>query len=199
MRRILVLASCLCLSLGLAACSWFDFSSEDDTPPPADYSSCPQLSVVRELSIYQNPAQSNEDTLVMNAVMGKPRSTCGGTSDGLQVNGSIDVLATKGPNAKNTIDNLPFFVSVVDASNRVLRKDLYEIPVDFENGRQQLRTSVPFSIAVPLKQGESGTAYRVLAGFNLEAEQVNANMAYFGTGAPEAASAPAPTSANSAP
>lgn len=181
---VLSLAACL----ALAACSWFDFSSDDETPPPADYSSCPSIAIVRELSIYQHPAQANEDTLVLNAVMGKPVSTCGGTADGLQVNGSIDVLATKGPNAQNTVNNLPFFVSVVDASNRVLRKDLYEIPVDFENGRTQLRTTVPFSISVPLKQGETGTAYRVLVGYNLEADQVNAVGAYLGS-AP--ASAPA--------
>jgi hypothetical protein len=175
MRKLLALTFC---ALSLSACSWLGLEDDDVPPPVAANTICPQVASVRELSIYQHPPAANEDNLVINARMGKIKTTCGGVGDGMKIESSFDVIAIKGINSQGHLANLPFFVSVVNAQDEVEHKDLYEIPVEFENGAGQLRINIPFSTTVT---GNNAMQKRVLIGFNLSPEQVQANSSFMGT------------------
>jgi hypothetical protein len=183
MRNLLLLFFC---AFALSACSWMGLDDEPPAPEPLSYAGCPKVATIRDLTIYQHPAVANEDTLVINARVGHARGRCGTVDGGLQVDGRFDLVATKGVNSAGKLANLPFFVSVVDENDTILRKDTYELPIEFENGASQLRLNTPFSVVVPVKEGEDGSRMSVLIGFYLEKEQLDANNAFFGSTTPEA-------------
>ncbi len=176
------------LALALSSCgtmgdAWDSvFGSGDGAAAasgPASTSGCPQVAVVRDLSIYQNPPAADEKTLVINARMGNVRGGCMATPSSVSVESMIDVVALRGMRSASTRASLPFFVSVLNAKDNVIDKKVYEIPVDFENGAYQVRLSSPIRAQYDLKPGEDGSAYRVLIGFHLNSRQVNANAKFF--------------------
>ncbi|HVY12500.1 MAG TPA: hypothetical protein VHB73_02925 [Alphaproteobacteria bacterium] len=176
----------LLLALTLTACdtmssAWNDVAG-DDMPPANALPSpgCPQVAVIRSLSIYQNPPQADENTLVLTARMGKLRSSCESNEAGVTVNASFDVAAMKGQNSASNHVSIPFFVSVVDAGDNVISKNVYEIPLDFDDGAMEAHVTTPIQPQFNVRPGESGAKYRVLVGFHLNPSQIDANARFFG-------------------
>ncbi|MBI3419599.1 MAG: hypothetical protein HY053_05665 [Proteobacteria bacterium] len=164
--------------LALASCSWFESGSEQPllSGVPAG---CPQVAVIRDLSVYQNPPAANENSLVMTARMGNIRGGCMANSGGVNVDATMDVVAMKGARSNSTHASIPFFVSVLDPHDDVVSKKVYEIPVDFENGATETRVSTPINPQFDIKPGDSGESYRVLIGFHLNPAQIDANTRFF--------------------
>ncbi len=187
MRRILPIAL-LALTLPLASCSWFDWMnpwSGDSSAPAsssaatdATFAGCPQVASIRDLSLYQNPAVATDDQLVVNVRMGNVKSTCSSVSDGFKVDASFDVAALRGAASQAKNLSIPFFVSVVNAKDEILQRDTYEIPLTFDGDTKQMRVNTPFSINVPSSDGNTN---RVLIGFQLSQDQLNANASFFGS------------------
>ena len=199
MKRLIVLSL---LTLGLAGCSWFedldwpgwpdwfDSDKSESTETPAKEpktspesnrigSNCPQVAVVRDLSVYQHPAAADENTLVISARMGNISGGCSYDDKGNLVQAHFDVVAIRGVQTAGKRAALPFLISVLDAKDQVVRKETYEIPVVFEGDSRNFRTSVPINPRVALPQGADASQYRVLIGFQLSKEQVDANTKFF--------------------
>jgi hypothetical protein len=195
MKRLSLLALPF-LALALSSCDTMDSAwngatdwSGDDTPlasssGPSSTSGCPQVAVIRDLSVYQNPPAADENNLVLTARMGNVRGGCSANAAGVAVNAMIDIVAMKGVASSSTHASLPFFVSVLDKADNVILKKIYEVPVDFENGSTQQRISSPIQPQFSIKPGEDGAGYRVLVGFHLNPAQVDANSRFFGSTTP---------------
>jgi len=197
MKRLSLLALPL-LALALSSCgigdemshTWSGMwnSSNDNSLPsasgPSTTSGCPQVAVIRDLSVYQNPPAGDENNLVLTARMGHVRGGCSANAAGVAVDAMIDIVAMKGRASSSTHASLPFFVSVLDKSDNVILKKIYEVPVDFENGAQESRISSPIQPQFTIKPGEDGAGYRVLIGFHLNPAQVDANSRFFGNTTP---------------
>jgi hypothetical protein len=173
--------------LALAACDTMDETWSDmwgDDRPIASSgtgmaSGCPQVAVVRDLSIYQNPPAANESNLILTARMGHIKGGCSADGGNVTVNSTVDFVALRGDKSASTRASLPFFVSVLDTQDNVVSKKVYEVPVDFENNAKDVRITSPIEASFAVKSGEDATGYRVLLGFHLSAEQVDANTRFF--------------------
>lgn len=201
MKRLIAL--CL-LTLGLSGCSWFesldwpewpdwfDSDSSETTAAPASASgsttapeanrigsNCPQVAVIRDLSVYQHPPAADENTLVISARMGNISGGCSYDDKGNLVQAHFDVVAVRGLQTAGKRAAIPFLISVLDSKDQVVRKETYEIPVVFEGDSRDFRTRVPINPRVALPQGTDASQYRVLIGFQLSKDQVDANTRFF--------------------
>lgn len=159
----------------LAACA-------DDAPPPAvkpASTGCPQVAVIRDLSIYQNPPAANENDMVISVRMGNIKGGCAVDEKGSAIDASFDVVALRGSGTLGHNMEIPFFISVLDAQDNVVRKETYEVPVHFEGEGRMVKGTIPVNPTVALPVGADGADYRVLIGFQLSPEQVNANHRFF--------------------
>lgn len=170
------------LLLGLSACSTFEsinpFSGGSSAAPLAS-TACPQVAIIRDLSVYQNPPAADDMNLVISARMGNVRGGCGVDEKGSVIEGGFDVVAVRGANTAGRRAAIPFFISVLDAQDQVIRKETYEIPIVFEGSQLQQRMTVPVNPTIALPPGADAANYRVFIGFQLSREQVDANQAFF--------------------
>ena len=164
----------------LTACS-----SEPPTPEPiVTTGGCPQIAIIRDLSVYQHPPAADESNLVISARMGNVQNNCktddqgNGVSDPLAQT-SFDVVAIRGANTAGKRAAMPFSVSVVDENDKVIKKEIYEIPIQFHDYSRELQLTVPVNPNVGLPGDQDPSKYRVYIGFQLSAEQLRANTAYF--------------------
>lgn len=171
MRR-LPLSALLC-AVALSACGTFD---DEEAPKQT---SCPQVAVVRDLSVYQHPPMADENNLVISVRMGNIKGICAIEDDGNTVEASFDVVAQRGMNTAGRRAAVPFFISVLDAQDNVVKKETYEIPVVFEGGETTKKMNIPINPRVGIPAGENPANYRVLLGFQLSPEQRSANEAFF--------------------
>jgi hypothetical protein len=173
MRR-LVASSLLLFSL--AACGTSDSTDSANGPLPT---SCPQVAVIRDLSVYQYPPAADESNLVISARMGNIKGGCSYDEKGNMIEASFQVASIHGANTAGHRARVPFFISVLDASDNVVRKEVYEIPVVFEGNSRETYNSVPINPRVALPSGADASQYRVFLGFQLTKEQVDANHRFF--------------------
>lgn len=169
------------LTLGtLVACS-----SEPPTPEPVvTPGGCPKMAIIRDLSVYQHPAAADESSLVISARMGNIINNCKTDGDGNGVadplaQTSFDVVAIRGSNTAGKRAAMPFSVSVVDENDKVIKKEIYEIPILFRDDSRELQLTVPVNPNVGLPSDQDPSKYRVMIGFQLSAEQLHANTNYF--------------------
>lgn len=164
----------------LTACS-----SEPRTPEPVvTAGGCPKIAIIRDLSVYQHPAAADESNLVISARMGHVINNCKTDDDGNGVadplaQTSFDVVAIRGTNTAGKRAAMPFSVSVIDENDTVLKKEIYEIPILFRDNSRELQLTVPVNPNVGLPTDQDPSKYQVLIGFQLSAEQLKANTAYF--------------------
>lgn len=171
------------LLLGLGACSTLDsvnpFSSSEPSKTVAATTGCPQVAIIRDLSVYQNPPAADDLNLVISARMGKVRGGCTIDAKGSAIEGGFDVVAVKGSNTAGRRAAIPFFISVLDANEQVVRKETYEIPIFFEGTSTQQSMNVPVNPTIAIPDGADASTYRVFIGFQLSREQVEANHNFF--------------------
>ncbi len=173
-------ALCL-LALPLASCG---SDGPKEATPVATPGGCPQLAIIRDLSVYQHPAAADETNLVISARMGNLQANCKTDEEGNAISDplaqtSFDVIAIRGQYTAGKRAAMPFSVSIIDANDQVVKKEVYEIPIVFRENSRELRLTVPVNPNVGLAGLEEPSKYQVLIGFQLSAEQLKANTDYF--------------------
>jgi hypothetical protein len=183
MKRNISFLLPLCI-VALTSCetmndSWDSVWGGDDKPIGAKSSGCPQVAVLRDLSIYQNPPAADESSLIYTARMGNIRGNCSVDETGITVRASAELAALRGVNGTSGSVTLPFFVSVLDATDNIVSKKSYDVGLSFENSSRQTRVTIPIEPRIALAPGQDGATYRVLVGFELSADQVDSNTRFF--------------------
>jgi len=141
---------------------------------------CPQVAVIRDLSVYQNPPTITPATpLIINAHMGAVEGGCVAEPGGVTLDASFGVVASRGTQTAGHHVNLPFFVVLLDNHDKVLQKYLYEIPLVFAGDTLEVKTTLPLTQQLDLPPQADGADYRVLIGFQLLPNQVDANKQFF--------------------
>ncbi len=142
------------------------------------------MAIVRDLSIYQHPPAADESSLVVTARMGNLIHNCQTDEDGNGVSDplaqtSFDVVALRGINTAGRRAAMGFSVSVLDENQHIIKKEVYEIPVQFRDNNRSLELTIPVNPNVGLPTDQAPSTFQVLIGFQLNAEQLKANTAYF--------------------
>ncbi len=162
--RLLLL---VCLApLILSACA------SDKGPPRL----CPQVAILRDVERVEDYGREAADpsNLVAIAVMKKIDGSCKYDDDGVNVVFDLGLAAEKGPRLGSDQISFPFFVSLVTPEDKVRAKEMMTVLFAFPSGGKLVEKTEPLRVFLPLKPEEDASSYRVLLGFQLTEEQLQA-------------------------
>ncbi len=137
---------------------------------------CPQVVSLRELDSARDYGREevSEKSLVAVATMEKIEGQCEYDDDGVEILFDLKMSAKKGPRLGGDQIGFPYFISIVSPQGEVLDKKLMSQSFVFEEGAKEMEKTEPLRIFLPLDEGEDASTYRVLLGFQLTPEQIEA-------------------------
>jgi hypothetical protein len=140
---------------------------------------CPVAALVPALSDLTRFNGTGRDLtdLVLQARIVQVNGKCGAGSDSntLAASVSISITIQRGPGMNGREADIPVFVAVALADD-VLDKQMLPVHVVFPpNVDRVTLTSQPIDLAFPVDKSVSGPSYRVIAGFQLTPDEVEAN------------------------
>jgi len=156
----------VCLPLLLSGCA-----SKEKAPVRR----CPQVAIVRDLAIDRdygaNPPDEKE--LVAAAGMKDFDGGCSYSDKGVDVNVTLNMIAAKGPRLGGDNVGFPFFVSLLDGEDKILKKEMMMANFTFPTGKKNAEHKEDLHVFVPLPDDKTNAEpYRVLFGFQLTEEQL---------------------------
>ena len=185
-RRVIVLAALLTLPLALGGCSWLGLGSNDEddaieaikqaAPQP-----CPTIGVLDgadKITVFNGSGQDLTD-VVVKAEISKAVTKCEYKTDDNTI--SVDIafngLAEMGPAATSREITLKGFLAVTRIDGTRVSKQLYDIPLTFDEKSRQIRflKSIDETI-VPYTERMNGSNYEFLVGFQVSKDQLEYNQ-----------------------
>ncbi len=165
MKTRLCFVVCLC-SLFLGACA-------GDAGPARR---CPQVAILRDLERVEDHGRDAIDpsSLVAEAVMKKVEGECKYDEKGVNVIFDVKMEAAKGPRLGSDQASFPFFASIVTPEDKVLAKEMMTATFAFPSGGKAAEKSESLRVFIPLEKEQDAFLYRVLVGFQLTEEQLQA-------------------------
>lgn len=142
--------------------------------PPKPERKCPQVAILRPLEKIEDHGNDMIDpsTLVAAARMLKVDGNCTYDEKGADVRLTLTMGAEKASRLGGDKMNFPFFISLVDAQDKVVSKEIMTANFVFEEDKKVSVVEMPLRVFIPLKEDESAEAFRVLTGFQLTEEQL---------------------------
>ena len=88
---------------------------------------------------------------------------------------SIEVIAARGPATTERVGQFAFFVALADPTERILAKEVFLSPLEFEANQQRLGVVEQIEQNFTLQSGERAAQYFILVGFQLSRDQLDYN------------------------
>ena len=150
--------------LALAGCT----SLLQKAPPPA----CPEVNVLAEAATLERYAPGGGRDIIdkiFSARVEPAAIKCKYVDDraALEVELTVAVALEKGPAPSAAPVSVPYFVAIVDAKRNILAKEVFEIPVTFEEGRRRNVLGDVIEQRIPLPSPDAVGDYRIVLGFQL--------------------------------
>lgn len=137
---------------------------------------CPQVAILRSVEKMDDYGSDTIDpaNLVASATMQRVDGKCEYADDGVDVAFTISMKAEKGPRLGGEAVNFPFFISLVDAEDKVRGKEIMTAEFVFSEGSSVSDSTQPIHVMMPLGKDEDAGGFRVLVGFQMTEEQLDA-------------------------
>lgn len=137
---------------------------------------CPQVASIRQLDTIEDHGRDPiaPDTLIALAKMERIEGGCDYDDDGVDVHFDLHILGTKGPRLGGDRVSFPYFVSLVAPTGEVISKEIMSVEFDFMDGQHENSKVELMHVFIPLEEKESAEKYRILLGFQLTPEQLEA-------------------------
>ena len=151
----------------LAACA------EDTIPPP-----CPPVSFVGGLERMSQFVPGGGTDLTEVTYEGRLDSLAAGCDfrkEGVRMEVSFNVVATRGAAATDRMARLPFFVAITDQNGEILEKEIFESEIPFEGNARRVGRVEEIEPYIPYPIESVLDGYRVLIGFQLDEKQLQYN------------------------
>lgn len=89
----------------------------------------------------------------------------------------LALKAVIGPAAKTRHVDVTYFVAIVDPKHKVLARQEFSLPVDFQDAKGVYSAKDQLEQEIPLGPREKGVGYQVLVGLKLDQDEVDRNRA----------------------
>lgn len=176
------LVAVLLAPLALSGCGMFTSKEDEamDAIAAAAPKPCPTVGVLAgadTITVFDGKGHDLTD-VVLKATIDKAVTSCEYDTDEHTI--SVDIAyngsAEMGPAATGTDMNLKGFLAVTRTDGKLVRKDIYDIPLSFDKGSQQIRflKSIDGTV-VPYGGTVNGSIYEMLVGFQVTKEQLDYN------------------------
>ena len=88
----------------------------------------------------------------------------------------LDMRIASGPANTARVARIPYFVSLTDAAQNVLDKQVFDAVAEFPGNRTQANlVDQPVDMTIPLAAGQNGRNFNIFIGFQLTREQLDYN------------------------
>jgi hypothetical protein len=144
---------------------------------------CPATAVlsdaatVAKLKPGVSTAMAKATDISFQAEMSQARLDCNynRADNKLVINVKFAVKASRGPAAAATNPQLPYFISIIDADNNVLVKNVYNSQPQMEGRSNNTYTETVSDLPVPLAMDRRPSDYEILTGFQLTPDELAYN------------------------
>lgn len=144
---------------------------------------CPEVEIVEELAGYsefKTPQNTDESQLVSRAHLTNIGSTCTINERSMSVDLKLEFQGMAGPMAyvkssDETNHAYPFFVAITAPNGDILAKEVFSASLAFPAGSGVKNFHETLRQIIPLNNPKQSTKYKILAGFQLNQEQLEYN------------------------
>jgi hypothetical protein len=128
-----------------------------------------------DLTRFNGAGRDLTDLIVQARIVQVNGSCSPGSTGTLAASVSISITIQRGPSMSGRDADVPVFVAVTRGED-VLDKQMLPVHISFPPNVDRVSvTSNPINLSLPVGDGVSGPSYRVIAGFQLTPEEVDAN------------------------
>jgi hypothetical protein len=139
---------------------------------------CPVASLVptlADLTRFNGNGRDLTDLVAQARIVQVNGSCSPGSAGTLDASVAISITIQRGPGMNGRDVDVPVFVAVTRGED-VLDKQMLPVHITFPpNVDRVAMTSHPINLSLPVGDGVNGPSYRVIAGFQLTQEEVDAN------------------------
>ena len=87
----------------------------------------------------------------------------------------LRIAVSRGPAAPGPVVDLAYFVAIIGPDQAILAKQVFRSPIEFAANRRQAGALEETAQSIPLQDGQTGSDFEILVGFQLNAEQLDYN------------------------
>jgi hypothetical protein len=182
-RRAMSFAALLMAPLALGGCSWLGMGNDRDEAieaiAAAQPKPCPTIGVLDgadKITIFNGQGQDLTD-LVVRAEISKAAIACEYDVEASTI--SVDIAfngaAEMGPAASASEMNLKGFLAITRRGGKRVSKQIYDIPINFEDGRKIRFLKSIDDTVIPYGGDSNGAIYEFLVGFQVSQSQLDYN------------------------
>ncbi|MBC8339187.1 MAG: hypothetical protein ISR51_03195 [Rhodospirillales bacterium] len=171
------------LSLGLSACGGYQYVADKFASPVI--LKCPDYRVVADaaklIKFRDGPGRDLVDVNYEGEITGVKlgclsnidKQTKTGTLD---VDVTLDYIASRGPANRDSKARFDYFISVVDPDRKILYREAFPLVVAFPGNQTRIRFSnKPVTLELPILAKRSSRYYRIFVGLTLTRDEVHYN------------------------
>lgn len=143
---------------------------------------CPATGVMaagETLERYAPNSERDLTDLIIRAKVGNVRNVCSVFREErrLEMDLLLDVGAERGP-AATPGESIPisYFVAVVDADNRITKRDEFPLAVAFENTARQAVFNEQLLLTIPIPPNQAVSDFQVVIGLQLSREELERTL-----------------------
>jgi hypothetical protein len=140
---------------------------------------CPRPAVAEDAGRLTRFAGESRDpsNILFEAVVADIVGSCGYDEDGrvVDVDMQVQLVATRGPANKDERGPFNYFVAIARKDRTVLSRQAFDGLAEFPGNQTRVSLVDELEQTIPLKEGESGTDYVILVGFEMTPEELAYN------------------------
>jgi hypothetical protein len=162
----------------LAACSSLSMIGLGDDEEEENVQLCPAASILgnaERVAQFKQGAGRDLIDVMFQAEIGKLNMTCRYLKGRVVTDISFELIAERGPAARNRTGEFDYFVAISDPKGRVLAKENFHSKIAFAENRRRAGILEEIEQSIPLRKDEDGGAYEILVGFQLTEDQMKFN------------------------
>jgi hypothetical protein len=159
--------------LALAACDTPIF--QKPAPPPP----CPTVAAVDDAARLTRFSGAGRDLtdVAFEAEVGDMTGSCGYDGDTIDVDLTVQFIASRGPADQARRADFRYFVAIARRDQTVVARKEFDSFIEFPGNQTRAGIVEELAQRIPIKSGESGTNFIIYIGFALTPEELEFNRA----------------------
>jgi len=143
-------------------------------PPP-----CPTVATVDDAATLTRFVGSDRDLtdVAFEAEIGEMKGSCGYDEDEIDVDLTVEFIASRGPADTARRADFRYFVAIARRDQTILARKEFDSHIEFPGNQTRAGIVEELVQRIPIQPGESGRNYVIYVGFALSPEELEFNRA----------------------
>jgi hypothetical protein len=141
---------------------------------------CPEVARVPDAARLTRFVPGGHDLtdVTFEAAVGKIGGNCSQDDSSIDVQLTVEFVASRGPADKTRKAPFNYFVAIVDHNENILAREQFDTGIEFPGNQTRNAITEELEQNIPIRKGQQGDQFRVFIGFVLTPEEVAYNRAH---------------------